>query len=164
MADTTNPFQLETDAIQDNGFFDPRYTCDIDNSSPELRWRNIPEGTAGLALIAEDIDHPKQTSHWVVFNIPPTVLHLPAGIPPQELLPNGIRQGLNGWGKLGYAGPCPPQGNVIHRYRFQLLALSQLPDVKQRPTRDELLHAIQPFVISIAEIHGRYQRMLQIAS
>jgi Raf kinase inhibitor-like YbhB/YbcL family protein len=147
-------FTIETDAIQDNGFFDPRYTCDIDNSSPHLRWSNPPEGTVGYALLAEDLDHPKQISHWVIFNIPVVVEHLPAGIPPQEALPNGIRQGLNGWGKLGY---------TIHRYRLRLLALRALPEIRQRLNREELLQAIEPFIIETATIEGRYQRMMQIA-
>lgn len=156
-------FTLFTDAIQDNGFFDPRYTCDVDNSSPELRWHEAPEGIAGYALIAEDLDHPEKFAHWVVFNIPPTVLHLPTGIPPQELLPNGIRQGLNGWGKLGYAGPCPPQRSQPHTYAFRLLALSALPEITHRPTRDELLNLLSPFIVATAEIRGRYQRMIQAA-
>lgn len=31
-------FEITTDAINEQGQFDPRYTCDLDNSSPELRW------------------------------------------------------------------------------------------------------------------------------
>src|SRR6185437_4406580 len=115
-------FELITDAILDNGSFDPRYTCDIDNSSPELRWRDPPEPVACFALIAEDLDHPQKFAHWVVFNIPSTVRHLPAGIPPQEELPNGIKQGLNDWGKLGYAGPCPPTHSKPHRYAIRIYA------------------------------------------
>jgi Raf kinase inhibitor-like YbhB/YbcL family protein len=156
-------FSLFTDAIQTNGFFDPRYTCDIDNSSPELRWSEPPENTVGFALIAEDLEEPENFAHWVVFNIPGTVRHLPTGIPPQELLPNGIRQGLNGWGKLGYAGPCPPQRSQPHTYAFRLFALSSLPEIANRPTRGELMTLIAPFVVATAEIRGRYQRMIQAA-
>lgn len=156
-------FALLTDAILQNGFFDPRYTCDIDNSSPELRWRDPPEPLAAFALICEDLDTPQRFAHWVIFNIPSTVRHLPAGIPPQELLPNGIRQGLNDFGKLGYAGPCPPNHSAPHRYVFRLYALNTTLEVTHRPTRDELLQLIQPHVIAVAEIHGRYQRMVQIA-
>jgi Raf kinase inhibitor-like YbhB/YbcL family protein len=152
---------LETDAILDNGFFDPRYTCDIDNSSPELRWRDAPEGVAGFAIVAESVDGNK--CHWAVFNIPSTVLHLPAGIPPQEVLPNGIRQALNGWGKLGYAGPCPPQDHAPHQYCFKLFALRLLPEVTQRITCSEMLSTIEPYILSTTEIVGQYQRMMQIA-
>jgi Raf kinase inhibitor-like YbhB/YbcL family protein len=110
-------FTISTDAIDDRGIFDPRYTCDQDNSSPELRWQDVPPGTAGFALIAEDLDAPSGIfAHWVIYNIPPELLHLPAGIPPQESLPNGIRQGLNSFGKLGYSGPCPPARDRAHRY------------------------------------------------
>src|SRR5690349_20194258 len=125
--------RLSTDAIDSNGFFDPRYTCDADNSSPELRWDDPPQGTAGFALIADDPDAPGGTfTHWVVYNIPAKVAHLPTGIPPQDTLPNGIRQGTNGQQKLGYAGPCPPPGDAPHRYRFRLYALKALPELPQR--------------------------------
>jgi Raf kinase inhibitor-like YbhB/YbcL family protein len=154
--------KIETDAILNNGHFDARYTCDIDNSSPELRWDDAPPGIAGFAILAIDLDHPEQKCHWCVFNIPPTVFHLPAGIPPQELLPNGIRQGLNSWGKLGYAGPCPPMGSE-HRYQFKLYALAALPELKHRASSEELLQAITPYIVETAEIVGRYQRMMQIA-
>jgi Raf kinase inhibitor-like YbhB/YbcL family protein len=165
-------FILSTDAILEKsseksgdktGFFDPRYTCDVDNSSPELRWSDPPEGTVGFALFAEDIDHPDRFAHWVVFNVPATVRHLPAGIPPQEILPNGIRQGLNSWGKLGYAGPCPPPRSQAHTYVFRLVALSALPEITHRPTRDELMSLLAPYIVATAEIRGRYQRMIQIA-
>ncbi len=117
---------LMTDAIRPNGYFDSRYTCDIDNSSPEIRWEHPPEGTAAFALIAEDPDAPHGLfTHWVIHNIPAEVRHLPAGIPPQEALPNGIHQGANSYGKLGYAGPCPPPGDRAHRYLFKLYALTR---------------------------------------
>jgi len=154
--------ELFTDAIDEKGFFDPRYTCDVDNSSPELRWRDTPEGTAGFALIAEDIDDPNHFAHWVVFGIPAAVLHLPAGIPPQETLPNGIRQGLNGWGKLGYSGPCPSARAQARTYVLRLFALGSVPTISHRPTRDELVEAISPHVLAIAA-RGRYQRSIQIA-
>jgi Raf kinase inhibitor-like YbhB/YbcL family protein len=156
-------FEIYTDAILGNGFFDPRYTCDVDNSSPELRWRDPPEGITGYAMIAEDLSHPQHFSHWVVFNIPLTVQHLPTGIPPQEVLPNGIRQGLNGWRKLGYSGPCPPHQSSPHEYVFRLYALNAFPDTVQRPTKEELIQAITPFIVAVTEVHGRYQRLMQIA-
>src|SRR5690348_5845703 len=113
---------LNTDALDRNGFFDPRYTCDADNSSPELRWSVIP-GAAAYALLAEDVSLDDPFAHWVVYRIPAAVHHLPAGIPNQERLPNGICQGINSLGKLGYAGPCPPSGDRPHRYIFRLYSL-----------------------------------------
>jgi Raf kinase inhibitor-like YbhB/YbcL family protein len=155
---------ISTDAIDDRGTFDPRYTCDIDNSSPELRWENPPQGTAGFALIAEDVDASSGVfTHWVIHSIPKDVNHLPAGIPAQESLPNGIKQGINSFGKLGYSGPCPPIGDRDHRYFFKLLALSQIPPLPHRIRREDLLTALEPFILSTASIMGRYKRMIQRA-
>ncbi len=153
---------LTTDALHSNGFFDPRYTCDYDNSSPELRWQGPSEITRGFVLIAEDPDAPHGLfTHWVVYNIPAHVHHLPAGIPAQESLPNGIRQGTNSFGKLGYAGPCPPVGDRAHRYFFRLYALRELPEIPSRAKREQVIEVIMPFIHSTAEVMGRYQRHMQ---
>ena len=155
---------LTTDAIGNDGMLDPRYTCDLDNSSPELRWGSPPENTAGFALIAEDLDAPQGVlTHWVIYHIPAEVRHLPAGIPAQEALPNGIRQGINSFGKLGYAGPCPPYGDRPHRYRFLLLALKEMPPTISRAHREQIQPLIDPLVLAQAETLGLYQRHIQRA-
>ncbi len=160
----TKEFRLVTDAVEDNGFFDPRYTCDINGSSPELRWVQAPAGTVEFALIAEDLDAPGAPyCHWVVYRIPGGLSHLPVGIPPQDLLPNGIRQGLNGSGKLGYAAPCPPIGHAPHRYVFRLFALNAAPDIPHRPRSEQLLELIRPYVIGTVEVMGRYGRAIERA-
>ena len=155
---------LSTDALGDNGYFDGRYTCDLDNSSPELRWENVPVGTSGFAVMAEDLDaHGGVLTHWLIYNIPAQVHHLPAGIPPQDTLPNGIRQGINSLGKLGYAGPCPPIGDRSHRYSFKVFALLHLPLLSSRLRREDLLRAIQPYILATAQVDGLYQRSIQRA-
>jgi Raf kinase inhibitor-like YbhB/YbcL family protein len=160
---TTN-MSISTDAFGADGKFDPRYTCDIDNSSPELHWESSPQETSSFVLIAEDVDAPSGVfTHWVVYNIPADVHHLPAGIPPQESLPNGIKQGINSFGKLGYSGPCPPLQDQPHRYYFRILALSQTPSIPHRPRREDLLALIEPYVIGSAQVMGKYQRSVQKA-
>jgi Raf kinase inhibitor-like YbhB/YbcL family protein len=154
--------QLTSDSLDRHGMFDPRYTGDFDNSSPELRWDQAPEGTACFALVAEDPDAPKGLfTHWLIYGIPESLHHLPAGIPAQESLPNGIRQGLNSYGKLGYAGPMPPVGDRPHRYIFRLYALRERPEFVPRMTREQLLALIEPLTIGTAEFMGRYQRGFQ---
>lgn len=180
---------LTTDSIGANSFFDPRYTCDINNSSPELRWDQIPPGTESFALIAEDPDAellrasrpgragraalragrptmsvPQEPfAHWVVYGISRDIRHLPAGVPPQDVLPNGIRQGLNSAGKLGYLGPCPAIGDPPHRYYFRIFALRTKLEFDNRLARAQLLDAIRDHVIDSAEFMGRYRRMAQKA-
>jgi Raf kinase inhibitor-like YbhB/YbcL family protein len=152
--------RITTDAIDDEShYFDARYTCDADNSSPELRWNDPPEGTVGFALLAED----GSFTHWLIYNISAEIRHLPAGIPAQELLPNGIRQGVNGFGKLGYAGPCPPEGDRDHQYVFRLYALKALPELPPRSRREQVLEAILPLTIESCEVRGSYGRQQQKA-
>lgn len=160
----TNTIHLTTDSIDERGFFDPRYTCDLDNSSPELRWTDPPAETAGFAVVMEDHQNPTAIfAHWVIYNIPKNIRHLPAGIPPQETLPNGIRQGLNDFGKLGYAGPCPPMRDGAHPYVFKIFALRMLPELPNRSNRAQLLAGIMPHIVTSAEIRGKYQRVIQKA-
>lgn len=157
-------FTLWSDALNNNGEFDPRYTCDLDNSSPEIRWHGAPHNTASFALIVEDVDaESRPLTQWVVYRIPANLEHLPAGIPPQEILPNGIRQGINTFGKLGYTGPCPPEGATSHRYRFRLMALSILPELPPRATREQLLEIANSCLISTAEFFGHYERSMRKA-
>lgn len=160
----TRSMSLVTDAIGENQMFDPRYTCDLDNSSPELRWDHVPSNASGYVLLAEESNTQREIfTHWIVYNIPANVHHLPAGIPPQESLPNGIRQGINSLGKLGYAGPCPPLGDPPHRYCFRLYALGATPDLPPRLHRLDLLARIEPWIIAQAQVEGRYQRAIQKA-
>jgi Raf kinase inhibitor-like YbhB/YbcL family protein len=155
---------LWSDAIDKRGAFDPRYTCDIDNSSPEVRWSEPPSGTQSFALLIEaHAPAAAPFAHWVIYRIPSTLQHLPAGIAPQDQLPNGIRQGLNGAGKLGYSGPCPPRGAPPCRYVFRLFALNALPDLPSRLSASELLEQIQPLILDRAEFEGHYERQIQRA-
>ena len=154
--------RLMTDAIDARGYFDPRYTCDVDNSSPELRWADPPEGTRGFAVIADDPDAPGGLfTHWLVYAIPSEISHLPAGMPAQESLPNGIRQGINSAHKLGYSGPCPPPRDRAHRYILTLYALNAAIDLPSRATREELLRAISPHILATTDTTGRYERHMQ---
>ncbi len=154
------PFQISTDAIdRSTQTFDARYTCDSDNSSPEVRWSDPPEGTTSFALVMDDPDAPNGTFiHWVVYDIPESVRHLPAGIPPQEVLPNGIRQGLNTARKLGYFGPCPPHGDTPHQYRLTLYALRNRIEPEPRLSGENLRERIRTEVIEQIETIGRYSR------
>lgn len=160
----TQPMVLATDAIGPSGLIDSRYTCDLDNSSPELRWNHVPLGALGFVIIAEDIDAPSGVfTHWIIYNIPSDVHHLPAGIPPQESLPNGIKQGINSFGKLGYSGPCPPSGDPAHRYFFQLFALSEMPRASYRIERADLFRQFQSHILAQATVSGLYRRAIQRA-
>ncbi len=148
--------ELSSPVIRDQNI-PQHYTCDGDNVSPPLAWGNVPEQAQSLTLIAEDPDAPGGVfTHWLLFNIPPGVKELPEDVRRDETLPNGARQGINDFGKIGYGGPCPPGGT--HRYYFKLYALDTLLDLKPGATKEQLLDAIQGHILAETEVMGKYSR------
>jgi Raf kinase inhibitor-like YbhB/YbcL family protein len=112
-----------------------------------------------LALIVDDPDAPDPAApkmtwvHWVLYNLPPTVIGLPEGI---KALPAGAKEGVNDWKRTGYGGPCPPVGR--HRYFHKLYALdAMLPDLN-RPTKAKLEQAMKGHIIGEAQLVGTYQK------
>ena len=143
-----------------NGEIPNVHTCDGPDTSPELRWNGIPEGTESLALIVDDPDAPDPAApkmtwvHWVLYNMPRDSSGLPAAVGGQ--LPPGTLEGLNDWKRTGYGGPCPPIGT--HRYFFKLYALDAiLPDL-DAPAKGRLETAMGGHIITQAELIGLYRR------
>lgn len=102
------------------------FGCKGGNLSPALQWQGIPEGTKSLAVTMYDPDAPTGSGwwHWVVFNIPADVSSLAKGAGSDaKKLPTGSIQSRTDFGKPGYGGPCPPQGDDPHRYRITVYAL-----------------------------------------
>ena len=126
------------------------------NVSPALEWTGVPDNTESLALIVDDPDAPKGLFvHWVAYRIPLDAGKLPEGVPAQPELPNGMRQGENGFGDTGYGGPQPPSGT--HRYYFHLYALDTDLDLPPGLTRQELDGAIHGHVLAEARTMGTFQ-------
>lgn len=103
------------------------FGCTGNNISPELVWKNAPEGTKSFALTVYDPDAPTGSGwwHWVVYNLPATTDKLAAGVGTSDgqKLPAGSQQGRTDFGVPGFGGACPPVGDKPHRYIFTLHAL-----------------------------------------
>jgi Raf kinase inhibitor-like YbhB/YbcL family protein len=158
----TNTLRVTSPVFSHNQEIPVRYTCDGAGISPPLEWSGLPKATKALVLIVYDPDAPNPLApkmtwvHWVLYNIPPSVSGLAEGVRLTDL-PKETKEGLNGWKRTGYGGPCPPIGH--HRYFHTLYALDLiLPDDLGRPTKEELEKAMKGHVLSKGELIGTYQR------
>jgi Raf kinase inhibitor-like YbhB/YbcL family protein len=133
-----------------------RLTCDGDDVSPALAWTGVPTDAAQLALVLEDPDAPGGTfTHWLVYGLDPDVKSLPEGVSPSAS--GDFRQGENDFGRAGYGGPCPPEGEE-HRYVVRLLALHAPIDLEPEADRAAFDDAVAPHVIAETQLTARYRR------
>jgi Raf kinase inhibitor-like YbhB/YbcL family protein len=155
--ETPMTIKLKSKDFKDGGMMPKQLTCDGKNISPQLSWNDVPEGTQSFALICDDPDAPVGTwVHWVIFNIPANIRELQEAFPTQKDFPNGIKQGINDFRKIGYGGPCPPSGT--HRYFFKIYALDIVLELSAGATKQELLHAMENHILAKGELIGRYKR------
>jgi Raf kinase inhibitor-like YbhB/YbcL family protein len=150
--------ELTSSAFSDGAEIPRRYTCDAEDISPPLSWTAPPRGTASLVLICEDPDARAGTwVHWVLYGLRPDTVNLPEGIPGNEVIHGGVKQGLNDFRSIGYGGPCPPRGPA-HRYVFTLCAVDIDLTLGPGATEAEVLQAIKGHILAEAQYTGRYQR------
>jgi Raf kinase inhibitor-like YbhB/YbcL family protein len=141
-----------------NGEIPRKFTCDGDDTSPHLEWVAPPAATQSFALTIVDHDAPVGSFvHWVLYDVPPETRALPEGVPTQDKLPDGSRQGRNDFDKIGYGGPCPPGGSS-HRYTFSLYALDSKLNLAPRATRSQLEAAVKGHILARGQLVARYQR------
>ena len=100
--------------IADGRPIPPRHTCDGDDRPPSLTWSGTPEDTEEIVVLVTDSDADGFV-HWAVAGIDPQATSLSDGV--------GV-QGTNGFGRVGYGGPCPPDGDEPHSYVFNVYALA----------------------------------------
>ena len=151
-------FQLTSIAFEEGRRIPRQYTADGADTSPPLKWSDPPAETRSLALICEDPDAPRGIwTHWIVYNIPAESRELCAGAPSDRILANGTVQGVNDFGKIGYAGPAPPPGKA-HRYFIKLYALDQMFDLKADIRREPFLQALKGRICSETQLMGTYAR------
>jgi hypothetical protein len=145
--------RFESTSFRDGDVIDTRFTCDGAETSPDLRWDDLPDGTADLAVTCEDPDAPNGTFvHWVVWNVDPGAGGIPEGGPTLGA------EGTNGFGRAGWGGPCPPHGHGAHRYFFTLYALGERVDLAPGSSVTDLRVAMSGKVLAERTIMGRYER------
>ena len=149
--------KIASSAFSNGSSIPSKFTCDAGKNppNPPLEFSGVPANTKSLALIVEDPDVPKNLmpsgvfDHWMVWNIPPTSTGIKEG--------DGA-QGMNGTGKPGYVGPCPPDRE--HRYFFHLYALDvTLPGSTTIANRKDLEAAMKGHIIEQTDLMGKYNKM-----
>jgi hypothetical protein len=128
-------------------------TCDGADTSPAIAWSGAPDGTRSLALVVRDPDA-RGFVHWIVYDIPATADGtLPTGVSGGATAPP---EGMNGFGRRGYGGPCPPSGT--HHYVFTLYALDRASGLTGAPGLAATEAAIRNHVIAQTTLTGTYKR------
>jgi phosphatidylethanolamine-binding protein (PEBP) family uncharacterized protein len=133
---------LTSTEFTDRGIIPRRYTCEGEDISPPLIWSGTPERTKSFALIVDDPDAPDPAAprmiwtHWVMYNLPPKIRELPAGIS-SEALPPGIGR---------------------HRYFHKLYALDVVLPELGVATKEELEEAMQGHILAKAVLVGTYEK------
>lgn len=141
-----------TSVFEHNGNIPSLYTCDGQDLAPELTISEVPKGTKELVLIVDDPDAPMGTwVHWVLYNIPYNTQKIDA-----KKLPAGTKQGITDFGRIGWGGPCPPNGT--HRYFFKLYALDKTLELSGGMTKGQVEAAIKNHIIEKTELIGLYKR------
>lgn len=146
-------FTLESPAFKANSLIPVEFTCDGKNKVPPLTWSNAPTNTQAFALVLQDPDAPEGVwTHWILYNIPPTVFQLD----PANPVPQGASMAKNSWKTAEYRGPCPPIG--MHQYVFTLYALDKLLILDDNADTNSALDAMTSHVIGTAKLEGLYQK------
>ena len=123
--DSAVRFTLRSPDVHDGGDFPAvdwagAFGCSGDNHQPRLSWSGAPTGTRSYAVTMYDPDAPTGSGfwQWLEWDIPAGSAALGATPPAGTIL------GVDDAGQTGYLGPCPPTGDIAHRYQITVYALN----------------------------------------
>jgi Raf kinase inhibitor-like YbhB/YbcL family protein len=146
------PLHVSSSAFSEGQPIPEKYTCDGQNVSPPLKWSGATENTKSVAIIADDPDAPSGTfTHWGLYDLPAKTTELAEGSS------GGGKEGVNGFKKTGYGGPCPP-GNGAHRYFFHVYALDIESLGNPGLSKQDVTAAMQGHIVAEGQIMGKYKR------
>jgi Raf kinase inhibitor-like YbhB/YbcL family protein len=127
------------------------HTCDGIDNNPPLEIANVPGKAKSLVLVLRDPDAVEGIFiHWIVFNIDPDTESIDI-----DSVPEGATQGKTTNKKIGYVGPCPPDGT--HRYIFTLYALDDELHINEGASIEQLNGAMAGHIVATAELTAKYR-------
>lgn len=132
-------------------------TCEGADVSPQIEIQGC--NSSSLAIILEDPDAPSGTfTHWIIWNIPPSSI-IPSAMARNTTIdqPFPARQGMNDFGEIGYAGPCPPSGKA-HRYFFRVFGLDEMLDLAGGASLADLKEAMRGHILQEGQAMAAFGR------
>jgi Raf kinase inhibitor-like YbhB/YbcL family protein len=146
---------ITSPSFAEGGALPARFTCDGQGIPPSLSW-STSASAAEFVLVLTDPDAPGGAFvHWVMYGIPSDATEVGEGQGPP-----GARQGLNGFGTLGYGPPCPPQADPAHHYVFTMYALSvaKTAELGSGATLKQVVDRITCCIVATGTITATYRR------
>ena len=143
-----DPIEVTSTAFADGEPIPVEHTCDGADTPVPLAWAAVPDAAAEVVVRVDDPDAPgERFVHWLLAGIDPDAGTVSAG----------AVQGTNGFGDVGYAGPCPPPGDDAHRYVFTVYALAEPSGLAEGFSAEELT-AVLGSAIGAGDLDGSYAR------
>ncbi|HEY0904061.1 MAG TPA: YbhB/YbcL family Raf kinase inhibitor-like protein [Marmoricola sp.] len=149
-SDVTDGQPLEGDQVAEHG-----------NTSPQLSWSDVPDGTKSFTVTCFDPDAPTPSGfwHWVLVDLPAEVTSLDRGAGAEgAALPGNAFMCRNDGGAKAFMGAAPPAGDQVHRYYFVVHAVKE----ESLGVDSDASPAVVSFNLAFktlgrAIIHGTYQ-------
>jgi Raf kinase inhibitor-like YbhB/YbcL family protein len=148
-------------AFVDHAPIPERYTADGPGLSPPLQWTGTPPDAAAVVLIVEDADAPtpQPLVHAIVVGLAGAEGALAEGaLPSADNEGSGLHVGRNSYLQAAWLPPDPPPGHGVHRYLFQVFALTAGASFDGTPGRDAVLAAIKEHGLASGCLIGTYER------
>ena len=155
-ADAAGVFTLQSTTFQDGKMMPKKVAnnpensknnpnCVGDNTSPQLSWSNVPDGTTSFVLLMVDPEGRGGAGvfHWVAYGIPASVTGFAEGETSKQT--DKYVGGKSTQGVGFYSGPCTPPGQYPHHYTFTLIATDFAPtELAPGLTHDEVTAKLAP--------------------
>src|SRR5690242_7197215 len=147
--------KVTSSAFDNGGKIPSEYTCEGKYVAPPLSWSAVPPNTKSIAVLVEDPDAPGGTfEHFVAFNLPPDRKSLPTEAVRSIAPGSALSTARNSSGTIGFAPICPPNGR--HHYRFEVLALDTMLDLRSAADAQAVRAATDGYVLARGELVGVY--------
>jgi len=134
----------------------PAETCDGPDYTPQIEIEGL--WAPYLAVVVDDPTSTGGLVHWLIWNMP-AMARIPRNIPKamEISFPVPAVQGRNSFDRIGYTGPCPPEGGV-HTYSIRVYGLDEKVEARPGSGREVLERAMAGHIVQYGQADVRYSR------